>query len=449
MTETTLVQGSARPLSSETEAGRRRASLLAGLGRILFSGSMLAWVDQCIVSGMSFLVLIVIARTSDLSQLGIYAGCSAALALALAAQDALITRPYAIELHRRVGSKEEHGFSVLLLCAALSGAIVLLGGSAALAMVAAGAEWTSIGVACTLAIAVPPVMAREFARRYSFAHLRVAQALLVDAAVAAVNLGLLAYLAGTGRLNAATALAAQGLSCALAVAAWLILVRAEFAPTLRSLREAARRSWRIGKWLLSGQIAVQVQGYTGQWLSLAVLGAASAGVYAAYSSTVALANPFVFGLINVMVPKSARSFVDGGGRGVWAQAVRDALLLCAVMGAFCLAFALVGEHVTTAVFHGAGGNRPLLLLLCIASLVSAAGVPASVALNSADRTRTVAAATATTSALNLALAWTLMAQFGLLGAGLAFLAAEVIGSVWRWAALAAFVGNRPAAQVSK
>src|SRR5207302_7290252 len=116
-------------------------------------------------------------------------------------------------------------------------------------------------VATTWALAgtIPFVLTREFARRFAFAHLKMSQALIVDVAVAALNIVLLGWLGWTGQLSAVTAFAAIGVSCGIATIGWLYQARSELAFGLRQVRPTLQQSWALGKWFLSGQLAVQAQ----------------------------------------------------------------------------------------------------------------------------------------------------------------------------------------------
>src|SRR6516165_3653228 len=70
-------------------------------------------------------------------------------------------------------------------------------------------------------------------------------------------------------------------------------------------------SWGLGKWLFVNQIMVQVQRYITYWLSAVIAGAAVTGVFAACMSIVAFANPVVFGLFNILAPRSVLAWKEG------------------------------------------------------------------------------------------------------------------------------------------
>src|SRR4051794_19160928 len=85
-----------------------RNSFWQRVGCLVGGSHVLGWADQAAVSAASFLALIMIGRWTEPSQLGTYAIGTSILALLLATQDSLITRPYSVQLHRRTGSRREH-----------------------------------------------------------------------------------------------------------------------------------------------------------------------------------------------------------------------------------------------------------------------------------------------------------------------------------------------------
>src|SRR5205807_1108115 len=76
-------------------------------------------------------------------------------------------------------------------------------------------------------------------------------------------------------------------------------------------RATMRQSWDLGKWLFVGQMTVQVQRYVTYWLSMLIAGAAVTGVYAACMSIVAFANPLIFGVGNILMPRSVLAWKSG------------------------------------------------------------------------------------------------------------------------------------------
>jgi O-antigen/teichoic acid export membrane protein len=424
-------------------AGRGRACY-AAFRRILAGSHVVSLTDQALVSAASFLALIMIGRWGGPSQLGAYAIGGSVLALMIAAQEALVTRPYAIQLHRPPGTPAEHAFGSLLFSFLLSAAGSLGLGAVALAMIGFDAHRDLVAICAVLAAVIPFILLREFARRFAFAHLRTRNALRIDLAAAALNIAALGWLGWTGRLSAVTAFAATGISCAICTVAWLCLARGQFAFRFAKAGATVKQSWAMGKWLLSGQLALQAQGYMTYWLSLVVAGAAVTGVYAACMSIVSFANPLLFGFFNILTPRSVQALRNGGGSGLRRQAAFDALLLLAAMSVFCLVIFVAGEPAMRLLFPAMAyeGIGRILEVLALAALASAVGVPASIALAGADRARAVAAVMVATAVLNVVLVWALITQWGLLGAAYGVLASEIVGSAGRWAVFLALVPGR-------
>jgi O-antigen/teichoic acid export membrane protein len=406
------------------------------LGSLVSASHLLAWADQAVVSAASFLALVMIGRFTDASQLGVYALGNSILAMLLWAQDSLITRPYAIQLDRAAGSPAEHAFHALVLNVLLAVAAMLLLGAVALASLALDAHAQLVDFLLVLCVTVPFVLMREFARRFSFARLHIPQALALDVAAAVLLVAALAWLGRTGNLSASTAFLALAGSCGLAAAAWQYLARHEFAFRLAHFQATLKKSWNLGKWLLSNQLAVQSMGYVTYWLSAVIGGATMTGIYAACSSIVSFANPMVFGFFNILTPRSVRTLRTEGMAALRLQAGRDALVLGAMMAAFCVFVLLFGDKLMHLLYAGPEyeGNGHTLVVLAVASMVAAVGAPAAVALISAEHARVVAIIAAATAVLTCVLVWLMMSIWGLMGAAYALLIAETVGNVGRWTA---------------
>ena len=419
------------------------SAMAATVVRLMSGIHVLGWADQAVVSITSFFLLVMIGRWTDPEQLGIYAIGVSVLALLIATQESLITRPYSIQLHRPTGAPTEHAFSAFSLSVLLSVAAAFVAGAAALLASALDANRGLIEIGWALAGVTPFVLMREFARKFSFAHLAVARALLLDCAVAALMLLSLTLLAWSGRLSSANALAVMGIVCGVASFGWLYFARHDFSCNLRQLVPTFWRSWQIGKWFLSSQLAIQAQGYMTPWLAMAIAGAAVTGVYVACTSIVAFANPLLYGFCNVLLPKFVRTLQQQGVTALRRQACIDAALLGGMMGVFSLAVFAYGENIMRLLYRGDSyaGYGPVLVVLAVAAFVAAVGTPASIALAAAERARSVAGVTALTAMLSLVLIAALLPNWGLLGVAYGVLAAEIIGSISRWTVFVLLVPN--------
>jgi len=411
-------------------------AIIARVVRVVLGSHALGWSDQAVVSATSFALLVMIGRWTNPAELGVYAVGASIFALLSAVQDSLITRPYAIHLHQPSGTSEDHAFGALSLSVVFSAGVVIATAIAGLLLFAFDSDHQLSEIAWVIAGTIPFVLMREFARRFSFAHLAVAQALLLDCAVAILTIFAVVILARFGRLSAASALAMFGIVCGLGGCGWLCLIRREFSWSFRNLLPTLQRSWKMGKWFLSSQLAMQLQSYMTPWLALVFAGAAATGVYAACASIVAFANPLLFGFFNVLLPKFVRTLRHHGLAALRRQAYFDAVVLACIMGLLSFIIFAYGDEIMRLLYRGEAysSSGDVLLVLTAASLAAAVGAPAAIALAAAEHARSVACVTVLTAVFSLGMILALLPTWGLLGAAYGILIAEIAGSLGRWAA---------------
>jgi O-antigen/teichoic acid export membrane protein len=427
-----------------TGAGRK----LAPWARLLGTDSgqhTLALIDQAVVSGTSFVTTILIGRWCGAGELGVYSLGFSLLVSWGCMQQSLIALPYTIYRHRsQWGTQEEYAgsalvhngmLSVLAFVALAVGAVALSlgGGLAGLAAV----TWALAGV-------MPFALLREFGRRFAFAHLRMAQALVLDVAVAAVQLPGLAWLASTGRLSGPTAFVAFGGACALTSGIWLYLERQNFAIRWDKVRKTMQQSWALGRWLFASQLTVWLQAYFVHWLLACLLGAMATGVYAACMTVVLFSNPLLLGISNALAPRAAQAFAEGGGPRLRRVVLQTTLLLGAAMALFCAVVMLAGEDIMALLYHGQQyeGYGNTVTVLALAMLAAALGMPASNGLAAAERPDLSFKAGLLAISLSVILVPCLVIWWGVGGAAFGFLVGHVAGSMGRWVGFSAVLRQR-------
>jgi O-antigen/teichoic acid export membrane protein len=418
---------------------------LVGLIRLGSGTHALALADQAVVSSASLLTTIILGRFTHPNELGLYAIGASLMVLALNLQESLVSLPYTIQRHRVLGMPTEYAGCSLAQSGALSTFSCVLLAAAALGLSTRRAESELTAMVWVLAGATPFALLREFARKFAFAHLRLAQALIIDVTVAAIQLGVLSWLGWTGRMSAATACAALGGSCALTGIVWLFVARNNFAIRVGDLPTMTKQSWRLGKWLFASQMTVTVQSYVSYWLLAAVLDTTATGVYAACMTVAMFANPLIIGLSNVLMPGAVLAFKEGGCVQLRRQAIRDLILLGALMALFCAAVLLMGEDIMRILYRGEQyeGQGRTISVLAAASLAFAMGIPASIALTSMERPRAIVLAGLAGAIVTVVVGWWLMVEWGSLGAAYGFLWGNLIGTIGRWAIFSSLVRRRP------
>ncbi len=398
---------------------------------------VLSIADQLVVSGANFLMLLGVTRWASVTDVGYYAVTLSIIFLATAAQDALVTRPFTVQLHQSgTNTPERAGGSLafaVLFAIGLSVAVFFSVAILDLLGVSAGA----LTIVLAMAVAIPPILLREFVRRYSLAHLQIERALAVDAATMSLaGLGFL-LLGHFGILTAATAIMALAAGSVLPVAGWFYVTHREFRFSKEGFRATVTKSVAFGKWLLVGQIAMQARSYATHWITLVMGGPAVTGLYSACVSIIALSNPVLFGYYNGLTPLFVRTLKDKGPVALCRSAAMSALFLTAIMGLFAACIYFQGEAIMGLLFPGKEyrAGAEILNLLAAASVIAALGGPAMTALIAAEKGRIIAYLNIAVSLFGFLLVTLAMIRGGLTEAAIAVVITELFGTAAEWLAL--------------
>ena len=173
------------PLSLPGDAASERPSFV-GQGLRLGAASIF---DQAIVSATNFATTLIIARLCSKEEVGVYYLAWTIILFVVAAQGNLISIPYTIYCCRREGQSlasyagstlvHQLAISLAAISAILSLTIVFSLGLGPPAMQSVG--WVLLCVS-------PFILMREYTRRFMFAHLNLAAAIVMDISVSCVQL---------------------------------------------------------------------------------------------------------------------------------------------------------------------------------------------------------------------------------------------------------------------
>ena len=405
---------------------------------------MLSLVDQVIVSGTRFLTTVIVGRACGADELGVYALGFSLLIFLTVLQETLITTPYTIlgsgqtdrrRAHYAGSLLIHHGVLLLLVFALLllAGAVGTWGASSPM--------WAT--VLWALAASLPFALLREFARRFAFAHMRVAAALTVDAAVAVMQVGGVVLLAGSGELTAASALLVMGLACALASSVWLYACRDRFLPRPRNLWPHLVQDWAFGKWLFGSQMVGVVSHYSVFWLLSILISTAATGIYSACSTVVMLSNPFILGLCNVLEPRTARAFVEGG-KPELLRVVRKATVVLAIfLGLFWWLVFFAGERIVTWLYHNPAfeGHGQIIVVLTTSLVIASLGIVYANGLKAMGHPAWNLHASLLDLLVTLSTAVPLACCFGMVGGAYCLLCGAVTGFLARYLAFTHLIGR--------
>jgi O-antigen/teichoic acid export membrane protein len=286
-----------------------------------------------------------------------------------------------------------------------------------------------------LAAAASCVLLREFARRFTLADLHVSITLLMDVVVVAIQFGVLAGLAGAGWLSAATAYLAIGVASGVVGLGWLASARGHFGSWKHRLRADIHRGWRLGRWMLVGQVAALAQAFGLHWLLAGLLGTKAAGIYTACNSIVLFSNPLVLGIGNVLGPRAARAFADDGAQELRRLVWRGTLVLAVSVAVFSLTVSLIGGDLVQSMYgQEYTGYGHLVAVLALGLFVNSLGMAADQGLKATESTAWILVAGVVGTAVMLAVATAAAAEWGLMGAAWAYVAGHVASTCVRCAA---------------
>ena len=179
-----------------------------------------AIADRASLGLAALLTGVILGRAGSKAEFGAYMLGMTLVFLAIALQESLISAPYTVNCRdKSIGHKRFLGGSfmhLLLLAALLSGAMAIA------AALAAAFHFGSVATFITLALIMPCILVREFARRIDYAELKPRSAVLLSAGVAVLQLAMALVLWMAGWLNAVTCLGVVGLASLGGAITWYL-----------------------------------------------------------------------------------------------------------------------------------------------------------------------------------------------------------------------------------
>jgi O-antigen/teichoic acid export membrane protein/tRNA A-37 threonylcarbamoyl transferase component Bud32 len=420
----------------------KRQGQEGGLGASL-RAHILALADQGLVSATSFLTTVIVGRSTQPSELGLFAIGLALLVSCLGIQEALISTPYAVQRHHCSGTPAERAGTALAQTGVLAAlaAVVLAVAACGLGAWSAGPDL--VGLSWALAAFAPFMILREFARRFAFAHFRLSQALVLDTAGAVIQLATLVWLGWTEQMSAVTACAALGGAGALTGLVWLYVACAGITVRADQIPGVTKHSWSLGKWLFASQLILTIQASLVYWLLAWLGGMTAAGIYAACMSIALFSNPLILGVCNLLTPSSALAWTEGGGERLRRETIQASLGLGAVLTLYCAAVAVFGDVAMHFLYpsNDYAGQAHTVTVLALGMLVMAVGTPANSALTSMERPRVIFWTGLWTAAVTVVLVSSLMPKWGLVGVAYGILAGNLVRTAARWIAFLSLVSR--------
>jgi O-antigen/teichoic acid export membrane protein len=267
------------------------------------------------------------------------------------------------------------------------------------------------------------------------AHGDMGVALRMDALAAALQIGGLAILAASGRLSAATAFVCAAVGAGTAAALWHLRT----ARHLRPARGPLLRDWgtaaAFGRWLGAARLASVGHGYVVPWVLAWFVTLDDVGGYAAAFSLIAATNPLLTGLTNVLAPRAARAWDEGGTAAVRAVVHRATVGFTAATAAFAGGVVLLARELLVLLYGASyAPYAPVAAVLTVSLVASALGTPADHGLRTLGRPQDTFVASLCGVLATLVSALALVPLAGAVGGAYGLAAGSVVAAAVRLAA---------------
>jgi O-antigen/teichoic acid export membrane protein len=351
------------------------------------SKTMLSLLDQVVVRGTRFATTVMIGRFGSDAELGLYSLAFSIVVLVLSFQESLISVPYTVFVKRLDSEQQQREYSGSTLAQALGmnllSAVLLLISCAVLIGLDMAPGFPSILL--ILAVLLPFILLREYARRFAFAHLDINAVLAIDIGISVLQLAGLTLLIWSDAMSAANAYWITGAASIIGVGVWLMFSRDAFTWNRLRIKEDMVINWKFGKWVAAASVVSVVHMYLPHWMLAAVYDERATGIFSAYMTVFVLANPFILGMCNVLSPKAAHCFAEGGCEAVSKQIWQFTGFMSTLLLVFAILASILGGRFIELVFGGYPAEDSSIAVLAFGTIGLGVSYTVSSGLRAIDR----------------------------------------------------------------
>jgi O-antigen/teichoic acid export membrane protein len=247
-------------------------------------------------------------------------------------------------------------------------------------------------------------------------------ALVVSILSGFFQIGGLMLLAYCHLLSATTAYWMIGSSCGVVSIVWLVCNKNDYSLNFGQATSALRLNWSQGKWIFGGSMISSISTYLYPWFLATFQGVAEAGTFAACQNVANLPNPFLLSVSNILRPKTALAFTNGGPVLLMRLVKRSTLKIALVMGLYLTLMLIGGEWLTFQIYGSKYvGTGQVVLVLAIGLFAFAVTAPYGYGLIAMERADINFRITITCSLPAILLGLFLIRTYGSIGAAYSLL----------------------------
>ena len=332
------------------------------------SQAMAALADQAVFNGGNFLRGVILARMVSQSEFGLFTLGWTVILFLESGHTTLVSMPYTVYCPRLKGAElAKFTGSALVHHLFLTSSLAAVGISTSLGLTLMGNSKELSVFAWAITIGIVPILLRDHIRQLCFARLWMRAAIAVDLSTVVLQLGLLFAVFAFAELSAAVVFIIIGSGCLIVTVSWIAVYRSEFRVAWPQVRAEWKQNWLLGRWGLASAVLWVSATNLYPWMLAAFHGTSAAGVWAACLAVVALCNPPLWGLQNLVMPKASHVFAERGAGALRSFVPRAALMMGGLAMALCVLLVPIGGWLVTAVYGDPYSGNGLLVALLLAN----------------------------------------------------------------------------------
>ena len=397
---------------------------------------ILVLFDQGMLSIATFITGILVAKSSSKEEFGLYVLCWSLLNVLLGFVDALISRPFAINLpHFSAGEKPSYQGSALVhvtLLAAL-GAVIIIYGSWDVASVqtATGSSATTFSLIVILLFF--PYTIRYFLRNAALANLHVRAGVYPSVAGTVLQLLLIVAMYQLGQLTVGHAYLAIGASSLLSAAMFAAQQKGGLRIKPGRIIPDFRTNWKIARWLVVNATTFSAVSQSYPWIILSMLGTSSVAVFGACQAIATVAAPLLRGMNAYLLPRMSHGFQSGGTDRLFHLLRISTMLMSLPFALWMIVGTVFADPLLNALYSEEyTGHTALVFFLLLKNLIESSSAPVTNALQTSGHTKYTSLSLVIGAAIAVTLTPILINEFDVTGAGMAAATAAAIIAIVKW-----------------
>jgi len=402
-----------------------------------FGKGFFAVLDQGLFSGTNFIVNILLARWLEPAQYGAFAVAYSVFLLLAAFHTAVLTEPMLVFGAGKYAEKFQKYLGIVIYGHwGVTGTIALLLALVALAFWQLGSNDLA-GALAGLAVASPFILLLWVVRRALYVKVQPQQAATGGILYLLLILVGMYGLDQKGWLSSASALVVMGISSLFVSIAFLTFLQPQW--RLGSSNPMPKMilydHWRYGRWAASSELLRSLYGSIYYIMAATILSLGSVAALRAIQNIVNPIHQFFTALALLLVPRSAKRFMEGGGgsRGLTKDAVKISIVFTLPALAYWVLIVIAGPVIVSALYVAKYDQYTMLIpYVALAAVFAALGGGPHVVLRAARKPDLVFVVYLFSACFSILTSWFFITFMGLLGAAIGISCSVLVGTTVAW-----------------